>query len=224
MTSAFSCQNSISLFPTSSCTPTPNLPVTTGVSWLLIRGPKYWRFSFSISLSNEYSGLISFRMYWLDLLTLKSLLQHYKFKSINFWYSAFLIVQFSHPYMTTGETIALARHIFVSNVRSMIFNMLCRLVIAFLPRCKHLLISWLQSPSPVIFELHKIIDLARCGLLLQCNSITSWAPVGLWRYEQAHCTWPAPKLLQQSGKGASHHMLSLQGPGLSGTLDLSTSW
>ena len=121
---------------------------------LHIRWPKYW--SFSISPSNEYSGLISFRMDWLDLLavqgTLKNLLQHRSSKASNLQPSAFFTVQLSHPYMTTGKTIALTRQTFVDKVMSLLFNMLSRLVITFLPRSKHLLISWLQSPSTVILE------------------------------------------------------------------------
>ena len=113
-------------------------------------------FHFSISPSNEYSGLISFRMDWLDLLavqeTLKSLLQHHSSKASILWHSAFFMVQLSHPYMTTGKTIALTRWTFVNQVMSLLFNMLSRLVIAFLPRSKRLLISWLQSPSAVILE------------------------------------------------------------------------
>ena len=117
-------------------------------------------FSLSISHSNEYSGLISFRTDWLDLLevqeTLKSLLQHHSSKASVFWHSAFFIVQLSHPYMTTGKTIALARQTFVGKVMSLLFNMLSRLVITFLPRSKHLLISWLQSSSAVILEPPKV--------------------------------------------------------------------
>ena len=127
---------------------------------LHIRWPKYWSFSFGMSPSNEYSGLISFRMDWLDLLaiqgTLKSLLQHHSSKTSILWHSAFLIVQFSHPYMTTGKTIASTIWIFVSKAISLLFNMLSRLVIAFLPRSKHLLISWLQSPFTVILEPKKV--------------------------------------------------------------------
>ena len=134
----------------------PSIRVFSNESFLPIRWPKYWSFSFSISPSNEYSGLISFRMYWLDLLavqgTLKSLLQHHRSKASVLQCSAFFIVQLSHPYMTTGKTIALTRWTFVSRVMSLLFNMLSRLVIAFLPRSKHLLISWLQSPSAVILE------------------------------------------------------------------------
>ena len=122
--------------------------------------PKYWSFSFSISPYNEHPGLISFRMEWLDLLavqgTLKSLLQYHSLKASILWCSAFFIVQLSHPYMTTGKTIAVARRTFVGKVLSLLFNMLSRLVITFLPRSKRLLISWLQSPSAVILEPHKI--------------------------------------------------------------------
>ena len=123
-------------------------------------GQKYWSFSFSISSSSEYSGLISFRVNWLDLLAvqemLKSLLQHHSSKASILWCSAFFRVQFSHPYLTTGKTIALTRRIFVDKVMSLLFNMQSSLVIAFLPRSKHLLISWLQSPSAVILEPPRI--------------------------------------------------------------------
>ena len=129
-------------------------------SVLRIRWPKYWSFSASISPSNEYSGLISFRMDWLDLLavqgTLKSLLQHHSSKASILWHSVVFMVQLSQPYMTTGKTIALTRWTFVGKVMSLLFNMLYRLVIAFLPRSKRLLISWLQSPSAVILEPQKI--------------------------------------------------------------------
>ena len=125
-----------------------------------IRWLKYWCFSFSISPSNEYSGLISFRMDWLDLLavqgSLKSLLQHHSSKASTLRCSAFFIVQLSHPYITTGKIIALTRWTFVGKVMSLLFNMLFRLVIAFLPRSKRLLISWLQSPSAVILKPPKI--------------------------------------------------------------------
>ena len=121
-----------------------------------IRWPKYWSFSFSSCPSNGYSGLISFRMDWLDLpvvqRTLKSLLQHHSSKTSILRHSAFFIVQLSHPYMTTGETIGLTRQMFVGKVMSLLFNMLSRLVITFLPRSKYLLISWLQSPSAVILD------------------------------------------------------------------------
>ena len=134
----------------------PSIRVFSNESVLLIRWPKYWSFSFSISPSNEYSGLISFRMDWLDLLvvqgTLKSLLQHHSSKASILQCSAFFIVQLSHPYMTTGKMIALTRWTFVGKVMSLLFNMLSRLVITFLPKGKCLLISWLQSPSAVILE------------------------------------------------------------------------
>ena len=127
---------------------------------ILIRWPKYWNFSFRINTSSEYSGLLSFRIDWFDLLavqgTLKSLLQYHSSKASILRCSAFFIVQLSHPYMTTGKTIALTRWTFVGKVMFLHFNMLSRLVIAFLPRSKHLLISWLQSPSAVILEPPKI--------------------------------------------------------------------
>ena len=134
----------------------PSVRVFSNESVLHIRWPKYWSFSFSISPSNEYSGLISFRMDSLDLLavqgTLKSLLQHHSSKASILQCSAFFVVQLSHPYMTTGKTIALTRRTFFGKVMSLLFNMLSRLVIAYLPRSKRLLISWLQSPSTVILE------------------------------------------------------------------------
>ena len=129
-------------------------------SALPIRWPKYWSFSFNSSPSNEHPGLFSFRMDWMDLLavqgTLKSLLQHYSSKASIPQCSAFFTVHISHPYMTTGKTIALARRTFVGKVMSQLFNMLSRLVITFLLRSKHLSISWLQSPSAVILEPQKI--------------------------------------------------------------------
>ena len=138
----------------------PSIRVFSNVSVLHIRWPKYWSFSFSISPSNKYSGLISFRMDWLDLLgvqrTLKSLLQHNSSKATILRRSAFFIIQLSHPSMTTGKTIALTRCTFVVKVMSLLLNMLSRLVITFLPRSKRLLISWLQSPSAVILESPKI--------------------------------------------------------------------
>ena len=140
----------------------PSIRVFSNQSVLHIRWPKYWSCSFNISPSNEYPGLISFRMDWLDLLavqeTLKSLLQHHSSKSSILLRSAFFMVQFSHPYMTTGKTIALTRPTFVDKVRSLLFNMLSRLVITFLPRSKCLLISWLQSPSAAILEPRKIMS------------------------------------------------------------------
>ena len=132
----------------------PSITVFSNESALHIRWPEYWSFSFSISPSNEYSGLISFRVDWLDLLAvqgiLKSLLQHHSAKASILQGSVFFTVQLSHPYMTTGKTIALTRQTFVGKVMSLLFNMLSRLVIIFLPRSKHLLISWLQSPSAAI--------------------------------------------------------------------------
>ena len=141
----------------------PSNRIFSNESVLCIRWPKYWSFSFSISPSNEYSGLISFRMDWLDLFavqqTLKSLLQHHSSKASILQCSAFFTVQLSHPYMTTGKTIALTRWTFVGKVMSLLFTKLSRLVITFLPRSKHLLISWLQSPSAVILEHKKIKSL-----------------------------------------------------------------
>ena len=137
-----------------------SIRVFSNESVLCIRWPKYWSFSFSISPSNEYVGLISFRMDWLDLLavqgTLKSLLQHHSSTASILHHSSVFTVQRSHPYMTTGKTIALARRTFVGRVMSLLFNMLSRFVIAFLPRSNCLWISWLQSPSAVILEPKKI--------------------------------------------------------------------
>ena len=139
----------------------PSIRVFSNASTLHIRWPKYWSFSFNISPSNEHPELICFRMNWLDLLavqgTLKSLLQHHSSKASILWCSAFFTVQLSHPYMTTGKTIALTRRTFVGKVMSLLLNMLSRLVITFLPRSKRLLISWLQSPSAVILEPKKIV-------------------------------------------------------------------
>ena len=138
----------------------PNIRVFSNESALRIRWPKYWSFSFNISPSNEHPGLISFRMDWLDLLevqgTPKSLLQHHSSEASILQCSAFFRVQLSHPYMTTGKTIALTRRTFFGKVMSLLLNMLSRLVITFLPRNKHLLISWLQSPSVVILEPRKM--------------------------------------------------------------------
>ena len=133
--------------------------VFSNESALCIRWPKYWSFSFNISPSNEHTGLISFRMDWLDLAvqgTLKTPLQQHSLKASILQCSSFFIVQFSYPYMTTGKTIALTRWTFVGKVISLLFNMLSRLVIAFLPKSKHLLISWLQSPSAMILEPKEI--------------------------------------------------------------------
>ena len=140
----------------------PSIRVFSNELVLCIRWAKYWSFSFSISPSNQYSGLISSRMDWLDLLavqgTLKSFLQHHSPKASILHRSAFFTVQLSHPCMTTGKTIALTRWTFVGKVISLLFNMLSRLVITFLPRSKRLLISWLQSPSAVILEPKKIVS------------------------------------------------------------------
>ena len=139
--------------------PSASIRVFSNESTLHKRWPKYWSFSFSISPSNEHPGLISFRMEWFDLLavqgTLKSLLQHHSSKASILRHSAFFVVQLSHPHMTTGKTIALTRWTFVGKVMSLLFNMLSRFVIAFLPRSKCLLISWPQSPSAVILEPRK---------------------------------------------------------------------
>ena len=138
----------------------PSMRVFSNESALHIRWPKYWRFSFKMNPSNEYSGLISFRMDWLDLLavqgTLKSLLKHHSSKASVLQHSAFFMVQLSHPYMTTGKTIALTRRTSVGKVISLLLNMLSRLVKTFLPRSKRLLISWLHSPSAVVLEPPKI--------------------------------------------------------------------
>ena len=138
----------------------PRIRVFSNESTLPMRWPKYWSFSFNIIPSKGHPGLISFRMDWLDLLavqgTLKTLLQHHSSKASILQHSAFFTVQLSHPYMTTGKTIALTRRTFVGKVMSLFFNMLFRLVITFLPRSKRLLISWLQSPSAVILEPPKI--------------------------------------------------------------------
>ena len=137
----------------------PNIGVFSNESALHFRWPKYWSFSFNISPSNEHPGLISFKIDWLDLIavqgTLKSLLQHHSSKASILWYSAFFIVQLSHPFVATGKTIALTRQTFVGRVMSLLFNMLSRLVLTFLPRSKHLLVSLLQSPSVVILEPKK---------------------------------------------------------------------
>ena len=149
--------------PFSSCLQSFPASVFSNESVLHIRWPKYWSFSFSISPSNEYSGLISFWMDWLDLLavqgTVESLLQHHSSKASILQHSSFFTVQLSHPYMTTGKTTALTRWTIVGEEMSLLFNMLSRLVIAFLPRSKRLLISWLQSPSAVILEPKKLKSL-----------------------------------------------------------------
>ena len=137
----------------------PSIRVFSSESALHNRWPKYWSFSFNITPSNEHPEMISLRVDWLDLLavqgTLKSLLQRHSSKASILRHSAFFTVQLSHPYMTTGKTIALTRQTFVGKVRSLVFNVLCRLIVAFLPRSKRLLISWLQSPSAVIWSPRK---------------------------------------------------------------------
>ena len=153
----------------------PSIRVFSNESVLCIRWPEYCCFSFNISSSNEYSGLISFRMDWLDFLavqgTLKSLLQHHSSKASVLPRSASFIVQLSHPYMTTGKTIAFTSGTFVGEVTSLLFNMLSRLVITFLPKSKHLLISWLQSPSTAILEPPKINKVMNSLVLsLLCGS------------------------------------------------------
>ena len=139
-----------------------SIRVFSNESVLRIRWPKDWSFSFSISPSREYLVLISFRIDWLDILavqgTLKSLLQHHSSKASILWLLAFFLVQFAHPYMTTGKTIALTSLTFVGKAMSLLFNILSRFVITFLPRSKHLLISWLQSPSAVIRASHMIFS------------------------------------------------------------------
>ena len=155
----------------------PSIRVFSNESALCIRWPKYWSFSFNIRPSNEHPGLISFRMDWLDLLavpgTIKSLLQHHSLEASILWRSAFFTVQLSHPYMTTGKTIALTIQTFVDKVMSLLFNMLSRLVIAFLPRSKCLLISWLQSPSAVTLEPPKIKS-ATVSTDSPCTSMKWW--------------------------------------------------
>ena len=159
----------------------PSIRVFANESVLRIRWPKYWSFSFNNSPSNEYSGLISFRIDRFDLLavqgTLKSLLQHPSSKASVLWHSAFFIVQLSHSYMTTEKTIALTRWTFVGIAVSLLFNMQSRLVIAFLPRSKHLLISWLQSPSPVTLEPKKIksVNISIVSPFIS-NEVRDWMP------------------------------------------------
>ena len=158
----------------------PNIRVFSNESALHIRWPKYWSFSFNISPSNEYSGLISFRMDWLDLLAvqgiLKSLLQQHSSKASILRCSAFFILQLSHLYMTTGKTIALTRQTFVGKVTSLLFNMLPRLVTTFLPRSKRLLISWLQSPSAVTLEPKKIMSATVAIVSLFAMKWWDWMP------------------------------------------------
>ena len=150
----------------------PSIRVFSNESALRMRWPKYWSFSFSIIPSKEIPELISFRMDWLSFLavqgTLKNLLQHHSSKASILWCSAFFTVQLSHPYMTTGKTIALTRQTYVGKVMSLLFNMLSRLVITFLPRSKQLLISWLQSPSAVILQPKKRATASVLPINIQC--------------------------------------------------------
>ena len=150
----------------------PSIRVFSNESVLPIRWLKYWSFSFSISPSNEHPGLISFRMDWLDLLavqgTLKSLLQHHSSKTSVLQCSAFSMAQLSHPYMTIGKTIALTRQTFVGKIKSLLFNILSRFVIAFLPKSKHLLISWRQSPSAVILKPRTIKSVTISNVSPRC--------------------------------------------------------
>ena len=152
----------------------PRIRVFSNQSVLHIRWPKYWSFSFSISPSNEYSGLISFRIEWFNLLvvqgTLKSLLQHHSSKASILRCSAFFMIQLPHPYMTAGKAIALARRTSVGKVMSLLLNMLSRFAIAFLPRCKRLLISWLQSPSTVNCDIVHFGCLSFQGVVLHSGS------------------------------------------------------
>ena len=162
----------------------PSIRVFSNESALHIRWSKYWSFSFNISSSNEHPKLISFRMDWLDLLevqvTLKNLLQHHSSKASILLCSAFFIVKFSHPYMTTGKTIALTRQTFLDKVMSLLFNMLSRLVITFLPRSKCILIWWLQSPSAVILEPRKIksATVSTVSTSVLPMNIQDWSPLG----------------------------------------------
>ena len=169
----------------------PSIRVFSNESTVRMRWPKYWSFSFNISPYNEHPRLISFRMDWLDLLavqgTLKSLLQHHSSKASILHHSAFLIVQLSHPYMTTGKTIALTRWTFIDKVMSLLFTMLSRLVITFLPRSKHLLISWLQSPAHPYISSHPEQDFPAhsnppCSLLLSLHLQKGlWGLWAIWR-------------------------------------------
>ena len=162
----------------------PSIRVFSSESVLRINWRKYWNFCFNISPSNEHPGLISFRMDWLDLLavqgTLKSLLQHHSSKASILLHSAFFIVQLSHPYMTTGKTIALTRWTFVDKVMSLYFNMLFRLVITFLPRSKHLLISLLQFPSAVILKPPKIKSATVSTVSPSICHLLYWLYQSLW--------------------------------------------
>ena len=155
----------------------PSIKVFSNESVLRIRWAKYWNFSFSISPSNEYSGLISIRIDWLDLLAvqgiLKSLLQHHSSKALILRHSAFFIVQLSHSFMTNGKSTALTWWNFVDKVMSLLFNKLSRLVVTFLPRSRHLLISWLQSPSAMILEPKKIKSFTVSPSI--CHEVMPWS-------------------------------------------------
>ena len=181
----------------------PSIRVFSNESALCIRWPEYWSFSFSISPSDESSGLISFRMDWLDLLvvqgTHKSLLQHHSSKASILQCSAFFMVQLSYPYMTTGKTVLLTRQTFVSKVMSLLFNMLSRLVVAFLPKSKRLLISWLQLPSAVILESPKIksdtVSIVSPSIGHEVmGPLTVWITINcgkFWKRWEYQNTWPA---------------------------------
>ena len=183
----------------------PSIRVFSNESVLRIKWPKNWSFNFSISPSNEYLELISFRMDWLDLLavqgTVKSLLQHHSSKASVIQRSAFFIVQLSHPYMTTGKTIALTRQTFVDKVMSLLFNMLFRLVIPFLPRSKRLLISWLQSPSAVILELRKIkVQGKRNHNHRQLANLITWTTALSNSVKLSHAMWGHPRRMGHGGE------------------------
>ena len=187
----------------------PSIRIFSRESALPIRWPKYWNFSFNIRPSNEHPELISFRMDWLDLLavqgTLQRLLQHHSSKASILRHSAFFIVQLSHPYMTTGKTITVTRRTFVGKVMSLLFHMLSRLVITFLPRSKHLLISWLQSPSTVILEPRKIPLLPSCFSRVQIcatpETAAHQAPTSLGLSRQEHWSGlPFPSPMHESEK------------------------
>ena len=175
----------------------PSIRVYSNESALHIRWLKYWSFTFIISPPNEYLGLTSFRIDWLDLLavqeTLKSLLQHHSSKTSILRHSAFFMVQLSHPYVTTGKTIALTRWTFVSKVMALYFNMLSRFVTAFLPRSKHILISWLKSPSAVTLEPSKIIK-SITDSIVSPSICMKWCKASLyrqhWLYRPLWVKWP----------------------------------
>ena len=198
----------------------PSIRVFSNESTLRMRWPKYWSFSFSIIPFKEHPGLISFRMEWLDRLavqgTLRSPLQHHSLKASILHRSAFFTVQLSHPYMTTGKTIALTRWTFVGKVMSLLFNMLSRLVKTFLPRRKHLLISWLQSPSAVI-PIADIYFITHKGVCLQCRRprFNPWVGKIPWRKK-----W---QLTPVSLPGESHGQRSLSGCSPWGHKELDTT-